>query len=154
MRKSSELREIEGRFPYMFEGPNIELIFYRGWLPIFKQLCVAVDAVLDENKRAFRWIQINEKLGVAKFYFHIDRPAAASSDVEATDHTDSFIYALVLRAERLASRTCMLCGQLAEPVEVEDCIWTLCAGHRPSGGSRRHQQQAQLEKAIRDCRLS
>lgn len=46
--------------PYMFER-------CRGWWPVFVRLCREVDEARGPDERGFKWVQVKEKFGVARF---------------------------------------------------------------------------------------
>lgn len=133
-----KVRELEARYPYMFEGPHIGLVHYRGWFPICASLCAAVDAALGEDKRRFHWTRIDrDGFWSARFEFAIDSPQVPLSngadvllDPDA-DLTWHFVYALVERAKEVASRACIACGAAANGVLINGTLWKSCARHRP-----------------------
>jgi len=149
------LRELEARYPYMFEGPHTGLNHFTGWFPTFVQLCVAIDAVLGPDKRGFHWVQIKEKFGGARFYKAMDlrlAPAGEYWDVEKDFELDThvaFIGALIDEAESITARRCIRCGKPAKAIDLDGYVWTLCREHRPPAGLQRAQIKAYL-KEIRE----
>jgi hypothetical protein len=139
-------KQLKARFPYMFEGEHIGLLFCRGWFPLFTKLCEDIDTLLGPDKRGFHWVQLKEKFGSARFYWemeghepnlHIDfisatqvltavRRSRSSDADEATDTWRSvpdFIDELVREATAATRTMCIVCGR---PGRVnQDQPWTL-----------------------------
>lgn len=59
-------KELQARFPYMFEGDNIGIDIARGWMLGFQKLCEQIDELLGADKRGFHWTQCKEKFGSAR----------------------------------------------------------------------------------------
>lgn len=105
--------------PYMFER-------YRGWWPVFVQLCREVDAALGSDKRGFRWVQVKEQFGVARFYWEaVGGDRAIENDIDALDDWDQvdetlgaqraqMIRELVRTAENETKQRCIACGAPGE----------------------------------------
>jgi len=77
-------RVLLDRFEYMFNDPHARFDFYRGWMPMTVQVCEAIDAVLGNDKRDFRWAQIKEKFGEARFYYYVQSSSAHDVEIITT----------------------------------------------------------------------
>ncbi|MDM0104855.1 hypothetical protein QTH97_07915 [Variovorax sp. J22R24] len=131
----------------MFMGKTVSLEFHDGWLPTFAETCEQIDKLLGENKREFRWVQVKEKFGSARFYFRLGKSKRVVIDVidpqekeghalikNATrigDAVASRIDAIVDEAEAKTQMICMLCGADAQTRPFDGYYWTLCAAHAP-----------------------
>lgn len=100
--------ELQARFPYMFEGPNIGLDLCDGWLPILTVACEKVDAILGPDKAGFFFHQIKEKYGGARFYF--------GGSATMTEEIWKAIQAVLDNAETATETACMRCGA---PAQIE-----------------------------------
>ena len=141
------VEQLKARFPYMFMGETVSMEFYDGWLPTFVDVCEQIDQVLGENKREFRWVQVKEKFGSARFYFRLGSSMRVVIDVidpqekeghalikNATkpgDAVASHIDAIVDQAAARTKTICMLCGADAQTRPYNGYYWTLCAAHAP-----------------------
>lgn len=138
---------LQARFPYMFNSShNIGCAFHRGWMPILAGLCVEIEYVLGARRDAFRWVQIKQKFGMARFYYflsdfsdshvNLGNPSGRA-DVIAQVETDRVtavrqaIFDLVEEGSEEIERSCMICGAQAEPRAYDKCILNLCADHHP-----------------------
>lgn len=145
----SNPRATKKRFPYMFIGDQIELNFYKGWHPLLDKLCQDIDQLLGEDKRAFHWLQIKEKLGTIRLYWRMNDLATTTRlSVISTDGTSadfeiggakrqsshdakeqvlrSAIDTLIGEAETATSNICMACGSPGRQISFSGYIVTLC----------------------------
>ena len=140
------VEQLKARFPYMFRGKTVSMEFYDGWLPTFVETCEQIDKVLGESKRAFRWVQVKEKFGSARFYYRLTRlkrvVIGVSGDqggraliknvfTKVGDPLAFRIDAIVDLAEARTQTICMLCGADAQTRPYDGYYWTLCAAHAP-----------------------
>jgi len=146
------VNELHARFPYMFTGPHLGRTHFRGWFPIFAQLCIAIDVLLGADKRGFRWVQVKQKYGTARFYFETTAPSNAPwfQAPEEPDFVEHFLTALVDQAEKLTESACIRCGAPAEVMHLDSYVWTLCPAHRPPIGAQRPQLLNFLHRMRRD----
>ena len=146
-------KALKARFPYMFEGENIGLSLYRGWLPILVWACEEIDAVLGANKRGFHWTQIKEKFGSGRFYYGMRRepgwkprvivneqvsgdPGEWSRQVitppgEDPRSVSTVIADIVGRATTETTTACIVCGAAAKVRNYEGRYALLCDAHHP-----------------------
>jgi hypothetical protein len=154
-------KQIKARYPYQFFGPHIELSFYKGWMPIFAQLCADIDAELGLNKRSFHWRQLKEKFGSARWYSQMER--LLEPDDDAGDLTHLSIAELNDRYQRLADpdelalreriqtlrreaeshtqKTCIVCGEAGEVHRGTGYHLVVCPEHA------RQRRQGDMESA-------
>lgn len=168
----SSLQALKDRYPYMFAGENIGFGMYRGWFPLFAQLCTDIDAVLGGNQRGFHWVQTKEKFGSYRMYYQLEpdpdetslayeavegaghvqfRPKAKPASATAPASPAQAIRTLVNRAEDATARMCMACGQPAKTRSFDGYFLTLCQEHAPSPGLTR--SRARWEKVWRSVRV-
>lgn len=143
--------ELRQRFPYMFEAteerPHVPALvpeFEDGWLPIFVRLCEAVDAVLlPEEKPVFRWHQVKQKWGRARFYwgivgkestlyvdFFMPGVGISTAIEELDDDVTRRVMPLIRAAEDEAANTCEWCEAQPAAIDRTGGYWmTLCADH-------------------------
>jgi hypothetical protein len=151
--------DLKKKFPYMFQTNRFE--FYRGWLPLAVLLCEEIDAVLGADKREFRWTQIKEKFGGARFYYTMASPSAVEVEVGTEQHplkvtvdrnpTDPVVRAiasLVAKATTAASTACQVCGAAAERRSYTGYLVTLCNNHQSKGPEDQSWNDALVEAYI------
>ena len=154
-------KELKARYPYQFAGPHIGLSFYRGWMPVFAQLCADIDAQLGSNKRGFHWVQLKEKFGAARWYCEMDLLLESNEAAEDLTHlsiaqvNERFerlvnpqdwalhqrIYALKREAEARTQTACIVCGELAEVDRGTGHYLVLCPEHA------RQRRRGDMEQA-------
>lgn len=139
-------RELKARYPYQFAGHHIELSFYRGWMPLFAQLCADIDTLLGPNKRGFHWVQLKEKFGCARWYLemeHLVEPDEEPTFLSVAEARERFerlanpqervlhqrIYALKREAEARTQTACIVCCELAEVDRGTGYLLVLCPEH-------------------------
>jgi hypothetical protein len=142
-------KQIKARYPYQFFGPHIELSFYKGWMPIFAQLCADIDAELGLNKRSFHWRQLKEKFGSARWYSQMDPLLETQEDAEDLTHLSiAEVNERVLRladpnelalrqriqtlrrdAEAATQTTCIVCGEAGEADRGTGYHLVICPEH-------------------------
>ncbi|MDM0001254.1 hypothetical protein QTI24_21790 [Variovorax sp. J22P240] len=140
------VEQLQARFAYMFQGESISLEFHEGWLPIFREACEQIDDVLGENKRGFHWVQVKEKYGSARFYYHLGTSrrlvvdfvdgqgghALIKTRTKEGDSAADRIDAIVDHAEARTYTTCMVCGAAAQTEPYDGYYLTVCAAHAPA----------------------
>jgi hypothetical protein len=142
-------KELKARYPYQLAGPHIGLSFYRGWMPVFAQLCADIDAQLGPNKRGFHWVQMKEKFGSARWYFEMDlllEPNEAAEDLthlsiaQVNERFERLvnpqelalherIRSLRREAHARTQTACIVCGELAEVDRSTGPYLVLCPEH-------------------------
>ena len=139
-------RALKARFAYMFEGANLGLAFYRGWMPIVVWACEEIDALLGDDKRNFHWTQIKEKFGGARLYYAIDSASAVAAEVGTGKRPMTVVVDrgpvdpvirtgadIVRKATSTTLTACIVCGAAAEPRSYGGYVVTVCDGHRTKG---------------------
>lgn len=107
--------ELKAKYPYMFEGHNIGIDLYDGWLPTISSACDAVDKLLGADKAGFHFSQVKEKFGSARIYWE-------SKILD--EEVEKGITRLIDRAEEATETLCMVCGA---PAEIKKyCGWFAC----------------------------
>lgn len=140
-------RDLETRFPYMFQGKHLGIGICKGWFPIFSKLCQEIDVVLGENKHGFHWVQVKEKFGTGRFYWEldgVDTPlrldimtpdgllsfAGPSGEDQTPDsiHLVEQLSKLEMTAESATARVCAACGEPGS-LHSREYFLTLCSLH-------------------------
>ena len=146
-------KALKARFPYMFEGKNISFDFYRGWMSILAQACEEIDHALGPDKRSFHWVQIKEKFGSARFYYHMTRepgegarivlnihsvpnPAESVREVIKPEGEDpasvpAVVGDIIERATLETTTACIVCGATAQVRSYGGSYALLCDVHHP-----------------------
>lgn len=125
--------ELMLKYRYMFEGPNIGLDMYEGWLPTFAAACADVDKLLGADKAGFHFRQVKEKFGSARIYW--------SSNI-LDKEVENAITRLIHRAETETESLCMVCNAPAEIKKYGGWFACLCDVH-----GREHLQKKSLERS-------
>ena len=139
--------QLANRFAYMFNGKHLGISIARGWMPLFENLCVQIDAILGENKLGFHWSQVKEKFGSGRFYWKtnqyepvcvdligpdgvlIFQAAEAKENPLVHDRLDQ-IRKLVSEVTQATSEICIACGRSsAKPAVNNGYYLVLCAEH-------------------------
>lgn len=116
--------ELIARYPYMFEGRNIGLTFYKGWVSIIANACEKVDSLLGDKKHGFRFVQIKEKFGSARLYYEFGDSEGVSDEQYAG------VRDAISEAEGLTNTSCQVCGaNVPDDASGDGWIRTLCAEH-------------------------
>ncbi|MDF1484176.1 MAG: hypothetical protein EON54_02650 [Alcaligenaceae bacterium] len=130
---------LKARFPYMFQGPNIGLDLYEGWMQILARACKRVDVVLGQHKAEFHFCQIKEKYGSARFYY---------SDSGMTEDRRRDVDAVLDNAETETETACMLCGKPAR-IDLHGAWWAcLCEFHATERRMRVGKQEASVDATL------
>ncbi len=112
--------ELRAKYRYMFEGPNVGIDLYDGWLPTIAGVCDAVDKLLGTDKAGFHFSQLKEKYGSARIYWEskiLDR------------EVEKGITRLIDDAEKATESLCMVCGASAEIKKYGGWFACLCEVH-------------------------
>jgi translation initiation factor IF-1 len=155
MSQQEILDKLKSDFTYMFSSPGY-FTYQLGWNEIFDQLCRQIDALLPIDKRGFRWTQIKEKYGSARFYFELDGRRETIVDLHLGGKVVSMrvrnvedddvriqIVKLIAAAQSESERTCVICGKDAQIRLVDRWLCCLCDAHIDA--SREEIRQSQLE---------
>ena len=113
------------RFPYMFPSKNLGYDFALGWFPNFVSLCESIDELLGEDKRAFHWTQLKEKMGSGRYHY-----AIKSKGVMAGAGIIASIRKLVESAESETVNTCIYCGEPGSMHNNKGYMLVCCDLHR------------------------
>ena len=127
-------KQVEARYPYMFEGKHIGIAIPRGWIEIFAALCSEIDALLGDNTHGFHWTQCKEKFGSARWYWGMagvqsvlrvdliapDRVASLTTSAKSRNSNTApsatqleRLSALVRAAEQQTTHSCIVCSEAA-----------------------------------------
>jgi hypothetical protein len=135
--------DLKRRYAYQFDEPNsIGYTLHMGWIERFARLCADVDTLLgDADKKRFRWVQLKEKMGSARWYwrlgrrqpvFHVDVFApdgVQSLQTGGRGELESKLRDLVNAAMDDTAQLCIVCG-LAGAVDWHDhYALVLCPAH-------------------------
>jgi len=141
-------RELETRFPYMFQDKHLGIGICKGWFPIFSKLCQEIDALLGEDKQGFHWVQVKEKFGSARFYWGLDgtetplridiltpngpllfsaKPTGGDQTPDNTQLVEQ-ISKLAITAESATASVCAACGEPGTR-HSQEYFLTLCPRH-------------------------
>ena len=152
MKTIGSVQELVARFPYMFAGNNIGLSFYKGWFGLFAEMCEDVDAALGSDKRGFKFSQIKEKFGSARFYWTMNRePEDGPTQVKVNVFTESGqvvhlsrnktlenattlpqrVAAIIDAAELETEHHCIACGKHGERANRQGYVLVVCPEHAP-----------------------
>lgn len=147
MKTKNLLKNLQGRFPYMFEGKHLSLSISKGWESLFEKLCVDIDALLGADKQGFHWIQLKEKFGAARFYWSMEGGphAARISRIDALGVVTTLVErpvedpsnptleeqvaALVDAASDKTLHMCIVCGQPGKGHSDHGYVLILCDEH-------------------------
>ena len=102
--------DLLARFPYQFAVPVRGVILFAGWTHVFAKLCADVDAFLGQDKRGFRWLEVDEKFGTLRCYFTLDRAVQN----ETSPEEQRLIHGLrqiISAAEAQTAFLCAKCGK-------------------------------------------
>lgn len=143
----NQLQQLEEKFPYMFNGPNLGIDIASGWMPGFQVLCEQIDELLGEDKRGFHWTQCKEKCGSARWYWKMKgRPAEIRIDlISETDIAKTIakgkrpanpeadnsekISTLIQEAEAHTGHACIVCGAPGKLHKQDGYLLVLCEDH-------------------------
>jgi hypothetical protein len=169
MKKAERDTRVRGwmdRYGYMFAGQtvgwrdrsheeNLEWAIdaMPGWLDIVGRLIADIDAMLPDtlkrpDGRAFHIVQVKEKFGTLRFYFHVGNGIGAPSAVDIfspdglttvradADVGDTDLLKLMERlrnriadAEQESGRSCLFCGAPGELRKAVGWWHTACDQH-------------------------
>jgi hypothetical protein len=143
----NQLQELQEKFQYMFNGPNLGIDVAPGWMPGFETLCEQIDQLLGDDKRGFHWRQCKEKFGSARWYWQIKGrspdvnidlfspvgvvrkvlkgkiPAKPDSDIPEQ------ISALIQEAQAHTEHACIYCGEPGTLNKKDGYLLVLCEEH-------------------------
>lgn len=140
-------KELQARFPYMFEGDNIGIDIARGWMLGFQKLCEQIDELLGPDKRGFHWTQCKEKFGSARWYWKMKgqssplrvdliSPAGFVETVLQSGNSGKQevslyeqIRELIAEAEAHTQQACIVCGASGKKDIQGRYVLVLCEEH-------------------------
>lgn len=127
----ARLKVIKDKYPLLFEkhsrngrklNPDISIDF--GWFPLFDNLCREIYDFFgvwnDRSVHGFRWVQVKEKFGGARFYYSVNK---------LTDSGFEGIENIIRKYESEACLTCEKCGERGELRPGLGWLKTLCDKH-------------------------
>lgn len=134
MSDDAKAKALADRCPYMFQQPEM-LNLYAGWFGPIEKLCAEIDERLQGRGWTFRFVQIKEKFGACRIYFHLGLPPSdlATSVVlqELAVHRMA-IESNIETAQAACSSSCMVCGRAAATRAYGALLATLCEQHELS----------------------
>lgn len=140
MSNDPKAQALVDRYPYLFEQPQM-LNLYAGWLDPLETLWACIHARLHGSAMSFQFLQIKEKFGTCRIYFHLGLPR---SELEA--EAEARLRELAILREAVESDTetaqtacgsrCMVCGLDASTRNHGAALATLCERHELSEGLR------------------
>lgn len=134
MSTDSAAQVLVDRYPSMFQQHEM-LDIFAGWLGPIATLCSKVNARLSDGGWTFQFLQIKEKLGICRIYFHLDatrsepKPDVASQDLAALRKA---IEKDIEHTETVCGSRCMVCGRHASTRNYGAVLATLCERHELS----------------------
>ncbi len=142
--RDAKLGDPRARFPYMFDGPHVGLVLYRGWVPILVRACEKIDQIVVLRGLKFHWVCLREENGTGWFFYSLNDRSRFLVDIggssrRALVHVNSEvpttltrrIDAIVCEAERLASEACLVCGARCTRARYFGQELPLCSRHCP-----------------------
>lgn len=138
--------DLMARFPYQFAGDGLGASVAAGWASVFFKLCEDIDALLGENKRGFRWLQVKEKWGAMCCYF----TTARAVEGETTPDEQRLIHALrklISEAESQTQHLCAACGEPCEADRSTGWLLALCEEHK-------HERWQAYKRATEERKVS
>lgn len=121
--------DLKRRFPYMFADQDASISFYKGWFQSLVQLCEDIDALLGDDRERFRWTQVKEKFGVARFHFELGRARPGMRTGAAKAQLMEQLLQLTAKAGAASSKLCVVCGAPGALDETDLQYMTLCPRH-------------------------
>ncbi len=130
----AELEQVRLRFPYMFCGDQSRVDVAPGWVRVFKQACVEIDAILGDDKRGFHWTEAKEKAGFARFRGKLvfdgrTMPGVGRDLTPAEADLVELVTAARHKAEDATKTVCNVCGDHLPQRETDGGYERLCALH-------------------------
>lgn len=144
-------KQLQIRYPYMFDGRNIGISIPHGWMPIFEQLCEDIDRCLGTDKQGFHFTQGKEKFGSARWYWSMKGRApgirihviseiggvtelgrgenSRESAPEARHARSARISELVEAATGQTRQACIVCGSAGTGDRHDGWVLMLCPAH-------------------------
>lgn len=104
-----------------------------GWQPIVREMHAKV-LEIDPDLKV---VQIKEKFGGLRYYYHSEHPYQSDVSNAITD--------LVARAEQKCEETCEFCGEPGENKAPHGWFKTLCEEHRAEVEERRRNMFKETE---------
>ncbi len=132
------------RYPYMFSGDHIGRTLFRGWTPVLEWVCERIDELLPSSKLEFRWVELGERDGVARFVYLLGERRHYVVDLERDSRRAMTVLALepareitlqideiIQEAELRTSTLCMVCARQCKPSLHYGRPLVLCKSHFP-----------------------
>ncbi len=135
--------ELKAAYRYQFTSDLYDEAYPAGWFPVFARVCRDIDA-MGAERLGFRWAQLKEKFGAARWYGSYAGPHARTESGEPSADLLKIASAIREAADRTSSM-CMVCGEHAELDQSRSWVLTLCEKHT--------QERAQKEGAYPECDL-
>ncbi|WP_156473056.1 hypothetical protein [Pseudorhodoferax sp. Leaf265] len=113
MSNDHKAQALVDRCPYMFEQPQM-LNLYAGWLDPLETLCACIHARLHGSAMSFQFLQIKEKFGTCRIYFHLGLPRSepeAEARLRELAILREAVESDIETAQTACGSRCMVCGR-------------------------------------------
>ena len=148
------------KYPYLaFDGQNIPYGAYgdtvdesvpEGWKKLFFDACDRINDVLSDagiGRGDFHFLQVKEKFGALRCYWHINPEEVGSICADAADDE---IRDILSDLEEDTARTCIVCGETAT---LQTTGWVLpycrqCAEKAQAAANARHKTNFSVEQTF------
>lgn len=141
MEQQKSLDQLMADLGYMFTKPGY-YTYHQGWFSVFEDLCRNIDSMLGSDKRYFRWVEIKEKYGAARFYFEMDGLSDLILDLNVggrhisirkprgmEDKLRGLVTQKIVEAQDSTAKKCIVCGDAAEVKLRDRLLVCLCDSH-------------------------
>lgn len=132
------------RYPYMFSGDHIGRTLFRGWTSVLELVCERIDELLPSSKLEFRWVELGERDGIARFVYTLGERRHFVVDLERDSRRAMTVLAsepareitlqideIVQEAEFRTTTLCMVCGRRCKSLHHYGRRLVLCNSHFP-----------------------
>lgn len=135
--------ELKAAYRYQFTSELYDESYPAGWFPVFARVCRDIDA-MGAERLGFRWAQLKEKFGAARWYGSYAGPHARTESGEPSADLLNIASAIREAADQTGFM-CMVCGERAELDQSRGWVLTLCEKHK--------EERAQRGGAYPECDL-
>ncbi len=135
--------ELKAAYRYQFTQDLYGESYPAGWFPVFARVCQDIDA-MGAERLGFRWAQLKEKFGSARWYGSYAGPLARTESGGPSTELLK-IAAAIMEASDQTGSMCMVCGELGQLDQSRGWVLTLCEKHT--------QERAQRDGAYPECDL-
>jgi len=135
--------ELKAAYRYQFTSDLYDESYPAGWFPVFARVCRDIDT-MGAQRLGFRWAQLKEKFGAARWYGSYAGPHARTEYGEPSADLLNIASAIREAADQTSSM-CMVCGEHAELDQSRGWVLTLCEKHT--------RERAERDGAYPECDL-